>query len=204
MSNIEKVKIKYRIGKSKTVQAIIVFVAFITTLPLIFIIGYIFKEGITKVNWNFISKIPAPVGEAGGGIVNALLGSLMIVVTASIIAIPFGIFCGIYLSENRTGRLSYWSRLAVDVLQGIPSIVIGIVVYFWLVKPFGTFSSISGSVALAIMMLPILVRSTEETLKLIPFSLKEAGPRWSLTYQSPALFTATCKLVLIAKRTRFT
>jgi len=187
MSNIEKVKIKYRIGKSKTVQAIIVFVAFITTLPLLFIIGYIFKEGITKVNWNFISKIPAPVGESGGGIVNALLGSLMIVVTASIIAIPFGIFCGIYLSENRTGRLSYWSRLAVDVLQGIPSIVIGIVVYFWLVKPFGTFSSISGSVALAIMMLPILVRSTEETLKLIPFSLKEAGLALGMPYHKVIL-----------------
>jgi phosphate transport system permease protein len=115
------------------------------------------------------------VGEIGGGIANALLGSLLIVFFASLIAVPIGIMCGIYLSENQTGKLSYWSRLAVDVLQGIPSIVIGIVIYFWLVKPIGTFSAFSGSVALSIMMLPIIIRSTEETLKLIPFSLKEAG-----------------------------
>ena len=104
-----------------------------------------------------------------------LLGSLIIVFTASVIAIPVGILCGIYLSENQTGKLAYWSRLAVDVLQGIPSIVIGIVIYFWMVKPIGTFSAFSGSVALAIMMLPIIIRSTEETLKLFPFSLKEAA-----------------------------
>ncbi len=122
------------------------------------------------------------MGETGGGIVNALLGSIMIVLVASIMAIPLGIMGGIYLSENKDSRLSYWSRLAVDVLQGVPSIVIGIVVYFWVVKPLGTFSAFSGSVALAIMMLPILIRSTEETLKLIPTSLKEAGLALGLPY----------------------
>jgi phosphate transport system permease protein len=177
-----KANVKYRVGKSKLVQGLIVFFAFLITVPLLLIIVYIFREGITRINWNFLTKIPKPVGEEGGGIVNALIGSVLIVLAATIIAVPIGIMAGIYLSENKTSRLSYWSRLCVDVLQGIPSIVIGIVVYFWIVKPIGTFSAISGSVALAVMMLPILVRSTEETLKLIPFSLKEAGLALGLPY----------------------
>jgi phosphate transport system permease protein len=176
------VNIKYRVAKSKGVQALIVFFAFLITVPLLLIIIYIFREGITKINWNFLTKIPKPVGEEGGGIVNALIGSILIVLTASVMAIPLGIMCGIYLSENKNSRLSYWSRLSVDVLQGVPSIVTGIVVYFWAVKPVGTFSAFSGSIALAIMMLPILIRSTEETLKLIPDSLKEAGLALGLPY----------------------
>jgi len=175
-------RITYRKTKSKGFQLLIIVFAFMITLPLIAIIFYIFKEGVTKINWNFLTNVPKPVGEIGGGIANALLGSLLIVLTSTVIAVPIGILCGIYLSENKTGRLSYWSRLSVDVLQGIPSIVIGIVIYFWLVKPVGTFSAFSGSVALSIMMLPIIIRSTEETLKLIPFSLKEAGLALGLPY----------------------
>lgn len=177
-----QVSVKYRVGKSKLVHALIVFFAFLITVPLILIIVYIFREGITKINWNFLTKIPKPVGEQGGGIVNALIGSVLIVMAASVMAVPLGIMCGIYLSENKDSRLSYWSRLSVDVLQGVPSIVTGIVVYFWAVKPIGTFSAFSGSIALAIMMLPVLIRSTEETLKLIPFSLKEAGLALGLPY----------------------
>ncbi len=180
-------RVQYRMGKSRFVQGLIIFFAFLITVPLLLIIIYIFKEGITKINWAFLTQIPKPVGETGGGIVNALVGSGLIVLAASVISIPVGIMCGIYLSENRTGRLSYWSRLSVDVLQGVPSIVIGIVVYFWIVKPVGSFSAISGSVALAIMMLPILIRSTEETLKLIPFSLKEAGLALGLPYHKVIL-----------------
>ena len=176
------VHIKYRVGKSKIIQAFIVFLAFLITLPLLAIIIYIMKEGITKINWAFLTQIPKPVGEEGGGIVNALVGSLLMVAVASVIAIPISILGGIYLSENKTSKLSYWSRLAVDVLQGVPSIVIGIVVYFWIVKPLGTFSALSGSIALAIMMLPIMIRSTEETLKLVPSSLKEAGLALGLPY----------------------
>src|SRR6202171_5640690 len=179
--------VKYRVGKSKLVQGLIVFFAFLVTIPLLLIILYIFREGVTKINWTFLTKIPKPVGESGGGIVNALIGSVLIVLTASVIAIPVGIMGGIYLSENETGRLSYWSRLSVEVLQGVPSIVIGIVIYFWIVKPIGTFSAFSGSIALGIMMLPILIRSTEETLKLIPFSLKEAGLALGLPYHKVIL-----------------
>jgi ABC-type dipeptide/oligopeptide/nickel transport system permease component len=94
-------------------QIIIIALAFMITLPLLFIIYYIFKRGITRVNWTFLTHIPKPVGETGGGIVNALIGSIITVLLAAIIAIPFGLMGGIYLSENRTSRLSYWSRLPI-------------------------------------------------------------------------------------------
>ena len=181
------VRVKYRVAKSRMAQAVIIALAFIITLPLLAIIVFIFREGITKINWSFLTHIPKPVGETGGGIVNALIGSILIVLAATIMSVPVGILCGIYLSENKTSRLSYWSRLSVDVLQGIPSIVIGIVVYFWIVKPIGGFSAFSGSIALGIMMLPILIRSTEETLKLIPSSLKEAGLALGLPYHKVIL-----------------
>jgi phosphate transport system permease protein len=167
--------VKYRIGKSLGFQLLTITLAFACVVPLIAILIFIIKAGITKINWHFLVNIPKPVGETGGGIANALLGSVIIIAVASLIAIPIGILAGIYLSENRKSRLAYWSRLSVDILQGVPSIVIGIIAYFWLVKPLGGFSALSGSVALAIMMLPIVVRSTEETLKLLPDSLKEAA-----------------------------
>jgi phosphate transport system permease protein len=171
--NIESVK--FRLGKSSGFQILIYVLAFACVIPLLFILFYILKAGLTKINWHFLVNIPKPVGESGGGIANALLGSVIIIAVASVIAIPIGIMAGIYLSENRKGRLAYWVRLCTDILQGVPSIVIGIVIYFWLVKPLRGFSALAGSVALAIMMLPIIVRSTEETLKLLPDSLKEAG-----------------------------
>lgn len=173
---------KYRMHKSRFFEWMIILFAFLITLPLFAIIFFVLKTGISKLSIDFLINIPKPVGEVGGGIINALAGSLLIVFLAALIAVPIGISCGIYLSENGNGRLAYWSRLAVDVLQGTPSIVIGIVIYFWIVKPSGTFSAFSGSVALAIMMLPIVIRSTEETLKLIPGSLKEAGLALGLPY----------------------
>jgi len=167
--------VKYRIGKSIGFQALTILLSVACVLPLIFILVYIIQAGITKINWHFITNLPKPVGEIGGGIANALVGSIIIIACASLMAVPFGILCGIYLSENKTSKLAYWSRLCVDILQGVPSIVIGIIAYFWLVKPLGGFSALSGSVALGIMMLPIIVRSTEETLKLLPDTLREAA-----------------------------
>jgi len=172
-----------RLWKSRIFQGIIMLFAFLISVPLFAIIYYVVKTGITQINWNFLTNVPQPVGELGGGIGNALVGSILIVLIATVIAVPFGVLCGIYLSENSNSRISYWSRLAVDILQGTPSIVIGIVIYFWVVKPRGGFSALSGSVALAIMMLPIIIRSTEENLKLIPSSLKEAGLALGLPYQ---------------------
>jgi phosphate transport system permease protein len=182
-----KPRIKYRIGMSNLFHALVVAFAFMIAIPLLAILIFVIKEGITKISWDFLTNIPKPVGESGGGIANALVGSLIIVFVAALIAIPIGIFAGIYLSENKTSKLSYWSRLAVDILQGVPSIVIGIVIYFWIVKPSGSFSAISGSVALAVMMLPIIIRSTEETLKLIPFTIKEAGLALGLPYHKVIL-----------------
>ena len=175
-------KLKLRMVKSKAYEWLIILFAFLITLPLLAIIFYVLKTGLSKISWSFLINIPKPVGELGGGIANALVGSILIVLVAAIIAIPIGILCGVYLSENKNGKLAYYSRLAVDVLQGTPSIVVGIVVYFWIVKPIGSFSAFSGSVALAIMMLPIVIRSTEETVKLLPDTLKEAGLALGLPY----------------------
>jgi phosphate transport system permease protein len=167
--------IKLRIRKSYGAQIVTTLFAFACVVPLLFILGFIIKAGITKINWHFLVNIPKPVGESGGGIANAIVGTILIIFFATLIAVPIGILTGIYLSENRKSRLAYWCRLCVDILQGVPSIVIGIIAYFWLVKPLGGFSALSGSVALAIMMLPIVIRSTEETLKLLPSSLQEAA-----------------------------
>jgi phosphate transport system permease protein len=175
-------RITIRNTKSVIFKAIIVFFAFLITLPLIIILLYIIKQGIFQVNWHFLTNVPAPVGETGGGISNALVGSFIMVLMASVIAIPVGMFAGIYLSENPKTKLAYYAGLCVDILQGVPSIVVGIVIYFWIVKPLGTFSALSGSIALAIMMLPIVIRSTEQTLKLLPDSLKEAALSLGVPY----------------------
>jgi phosphate transport system permease protein len=180
-------RLRYRLTMSKVVEWLIVLFAFLITVPLIAIIFFVLKTGLSKINWHFFTNIPKPVGEIGGGIANALVGSLLIVFVATVIAVPIGILCGIYLSENKNSKLASYSRLAVAVLQGTPSIVTGIVIYFWLVKPLGTFSALSGSVALAIMMLPIVISSTEETLKLLPSSLKEAGLALGLPYHKVIL-----------------
>jgi phosphate transport system permease protein len=182
-----KTNYQYRIRKSKAYEWVVIFFAFLITLPLFAIIFYVLKTGISKLSWDFLVNIPKPVGEIGGGIANAMIGSLLIVLVAAIIAVPLGIMCGVFLSEHKNSKLAYWSRLAVDVLQGTPSIVIGIVIYFWVVKPSGSFSAISGSVALALMMLPIVIRSTEETLKLLPESLKEAGLALGMPYHKVIL-----------------
>jgi len=168
-------KLNYRIAKSKGMNWFIILLSTICVLPLIFILAYIIKSGIGAINWSFFVNIPKPVGELGGGIANALIGTVMIISVATVIAVPIGILCGIYLSEYKKNKLTYWVSICVDVLQGIPSIVIGIIGYLWLVVPFGSHSALSGSVVLAIMMLPVIIHSTEETLKMLPNSLKEGA-----------------------------
>src|SRR5471030_2789044 len=175
-------KIGTRNIKSMIFKGIIVFFAFVITIPLIIVLLYIIKQGVTQVNWHFLTNVPKPPGETGGGIINALTGSFIMVLMASVVAIPVGMLAGIYLSENPRTKLAYYSGLCVDILQGVPSIVVGIVVYFWIVKPLGTFSAIAGSFALAIMMLPIVIRSTEQTLKMLPDSLKEAALSLGVPY----------------------
>src|ERR1035437_4688187 len=109
------VSVKYRIGKSRAMQGLTIFFAFACVLPLLAILIFIIKAGITKINWHFLVNVPKPVGESGGGIANALLGSVIIIAVAAVIAIPIGILAGIYLSENRKSKLAFWARLSVDI-----------------------------------------------------------------------------------------
>ncbi|MFI5163896.1 MAG: phosphate ABC transporter permease PstA [Bacteroidia bacterium] len=168
--------------KNIFLKTIIVLLTVAVTAPLLIVLVYIFKQGISAINWDFLTNLPKPVGETGGGIFNALVGSAIIIGIASLIAIPFGVSIGVYLSEFRKTKLAYWTLLSIDVLQGVPSIVIGIVIYLWVVKTTGGFSALSGSIALSLMMLPSIVKSTEETLKLIPDSLKEASLSLGVPY----------------------
>jgi phosphate transport system permease protein len=144
-------------------------------LPLCLILADVFRKGSGVLNWDFLTSLPKATGESGGGVANAIVGTLMLIGIASLLAVPLGIAAGVYLSEARQSRLAYFTRLAVDILQGLPSVVIGIVAYLWLVRTMGRFTALSGGVALALMMLPLVVRGTEEVLKLVPVHLKEAS-----------------------------
>jgi phosphate transport system permease protein len=174
--------LRYREIRNLVFKCLIILMAFLMVLPLIAILIYIFKQGISVINWSFLTSLPKPVGEAGGGILNAIIGSVMIISVAAIIAIPIGVTIGMYFSEPARSRTYRFAHLCVDVLQGVPSIVIGIIIYVWFVKPFGKFTALSGSIALAFMMLPSIIKSTEETLKLIPSSLKEASLSLGVPY----------------------
>jgi phosphate transport system permease protein len=168
--------------KNRAFKVFTIVLTLLTIIPLAAILIFIFKQGISVINWHFFTQIPRPVGETGGGILNAIVGSLIIVFFAAVIAIPFGVAAGMYFSEAKKTLVYRFAHLAVDVLQGIPSIVMGIIAYLWFVKPFGSFSAISGSISLAFMMLPPIVKSTEETLKLVPNSLKEASLSLGIPY----------------------
>lgn len=145
------------------------------SLPLIMILYYIFSNGISVFSWTFLTSLPHPPGEPGGGIGNAIIGSLILIVTACALSIPLGVSVGVFLTEKSSHSVASIIRICLEILQGIPSIVIGIVAYIWVVIPMGGFSVLSGGVALSMMMLPLIIRSTEETLKMIPISLKEAS-----------------------------
>ncbi|MBD3390505.1 MAG: phosphate ABC transporter permease PstA [Chitinivibrionales bacterium] len=159
----------------KAFVSIVLLLSILSIVPLFLIFFHIFKEGFSSITPGFFVNLPKPVGEPGGGIANALVGSGLLVLVACILALPVGIAVGVFLAEARTNLFSTSVRLSMEVLQGMPSIVIGIIAYLWVVKPMGTFSALSGSVALAIMMLPVIVRTTEETLRLVPRSLKEVS-----------------------------
>lgn len=174
--------LKRRTFKDRAFKVAVLFISLLSTLPLIFILLYVLKEGISAINWHFLVNLPKPVGEKGGGIANAIVGTFILIILALILSVPLGVSAGIYLSESRKSKLSYWVRFSVEVMQGIPSIVLGIIAYAWVVMTLRGFSALSGGVALAIMMLPLIVKTTEETLKLIPPSLKEASLALGVPY----------------------
>lgn len=167
--------------------------------PLGAIFGYLIYKGIGALNWNFLTQIPKPPGEVGGGMANAIAGSAYILMIASVIGVPIGIGAGIYLAEYGRNRFGDVIRFTADVLNGVPSIVIGIVAYGIVVLRQGHFSALAGGVALAIMMIPTITRATEEMLLLVPNVVREAAyglgvSRWRTTL-SITLRTATSGVI---------
>jgi phosphate transport system permease protein len=152
---------------------------------LFFILGYLVYHGGASLSWSFFTNLPAPVGEVGGGMANAIVGSGKVLLLATLIGIPIGFLGGVYLSEYSQRTVAFVIRYTTDLLNGVPSIVVGIVIYAVVVHPMGHFSTFAGGVALGIMMIPISVRSTEEFLLAVPQSLREAGlalgaPKWKV------------------------
>jgi len=175
-------KIYIRILKDRLFKIFIILFSFLSTLPLFFILFHLIKNGISSLSFEFLFNLPKPVGEKGGGIANAIVGTFILILVSSFLSIPIGVSAGIYLSENKNKKLSNVVSMLVDILQGVPSIVLGIIAYLWVVRPMGRFSALSGGVALAIMMLPVIIKSTEETINLIPESLKEASLSLGVPY----------------------
>lgn len=159
--------------------------AFFSVGVLFFILGYLVYHGGKSLSFSFFTNLPAPVGEVGGGMANAIVGSGKVLLLATVIGIPIGFLGGVYLSEYSQKTPAFVIRYTTDLLNGVPSIVIGIVVYGLVVHPMKHFSTFAGGVALGIMMIPISVRSTEEFLQAVPVSLREAGlalgaPKWKV------------------------
>ena len=186
MGKIET-SVRRRIWADKLFKTLIIVLSLSSIVPMFLILFLITKNGISVINWDFLSQIPKPVGETGGGISNALFGTFWLIVLSFIFSVPLGIFAGIFLCEYRGDKLAYLTRLSIEILQGIPSIVIGIIAYVWVVMPMGSFSALSGGVALGIMMLPVIVMATEETLKLVPDSLREASLALGVPYSRTIL-----------------
>ena len=152
--------------------------ALIVLMPLVAILGYLLYRGAGALNWAFLTQTPKPVGEAGGGMANAMWGSLFILLIGSAIGVPLGIGCGIYLAEYGRNRFGNALRFVADVLNGVPSIVMGIAAYSLVVLPQQHFSALAGGIALGIMMVPTISRATEEMLLMVPQSIREAA--WGL------------------------
>lgn len=154
-------------------------------IPLFMIIQFVLVQGAGSLSLSFFTDLPKPVGEAGGGMRHAILGTIYIVGLGALIAIPIGVTCGIYLSEFSKSKLSKTLKMTVDLMSGIPSIVIGIFAYLIVVVPLKSFSALAGGIALSIIMLPIIIKTSEEILKLVPNHIREAGlalglPRWKV------------------------
>lgn len=149
------------------------------------ILGFIAYNGASAVSWDFLTKLPRPIGETGGGIANAILGSVEVVGLAGLIGVPVGVLGALYLAEYGDGRLGFCARYAADVLNGVPSIVMGIFAYGMVVLPMKRFSGLAGAVALAVILIPLVLRNAEEFIRLVPGNIREAAlalgvPRWKV------------------------
>lgn len=212
---MQKKKLSQRLFIDRLVKGVVCVLAALTAVPLIAIIGEVLWKGYDQLSWSFFTE-PTPTAykammatAAGepipGGIANGIVGTVIMLGMAVVIAVPIGILCGVYLAEHSKSRFAKTVSYLTDLLQGTPSVIIGIITYIWVVVPMKGYSAIAGSVALFIMMLPLIVRSTEETLKILPASLKEAGlalggnnARVILKVQLPAAFGGIFTGVLLA------
>ena len=159
--------------------------AAITIVPLLMILGHLLSQGAKTVNLDFFTQLPKPVGEVGGGMANAIVGTLILIGLACLVGLPIGIIGGIHLAEFGQNRIGWFVRFMSDVLNGTPSIVIGIFAYTVVVLPMRRFSALAGAFALGIIMIPTVIRATEELIKLVPISVREAGlalgiPLWKV------------------------
>ncbi len=169
--------------KSGTMTGIVAGLAVLAVLPLLLIFADLIHRGASSIDWNFFVKGPVPMGETGGGVANAIVGTGIIVALACLAGIPIGVGAGLFLAEFGSGRLGWIVRFVADVMNGTPSIVVGIFAWTLLVRPAGHFSALAGGAALAMLMIPMLARTTEEMVRLVPNSLREAAlalgyPRW--------------------------
>lgn len=182
--------------------------AVLATLPLLLILFHLLKKGASSISLDFFLNMPQPVGEAGGGMANAIVGTLILIGVACAVGLPLGIGGGLFLLENRGTRFANIVRFLSDVLNGLPSIVLGIFAWEFLVRPIGHFSALAGGVALGAMMVPLLTRTTEEMLSVVPISLREAAlalgyPRWraslSIVLRTALAGIVTGALVAVAR-----
>ena len=212
---MNKTNIQHRLAKDRLMLWGVCLFAALTAVPLFAILGEVLVRGYDQLSWSFFTE-PTPTAyramkamEAGqpipGGIANGIVGTVLMLGMASLVAIPVGILCGAFLAENSKSRFAQVVSYLTDLLQGTPSVIIGIVTCIWVVVPMRGYSAIAGSVALFVMMLPLIIRSTEETLKILPASLKEAGlalggnrARVMLKVQLPAAFGGIFTGVLLA------
>jgi phosphate transport system permease protein len=172
--------------KNGTMTALMVGATLTVLIPLLLIFVHILKMGFSSLNLDFFVQIPRPTGEAGGGMANGMFGSGLLILLASTLGIPVGVFGAVYLAEYGGSRITTVIRFAADVLSGIPSIITGMIAYTLLVVPFKGFSALAGAFALSLIMIPIVLRTTEEQLKLVPTTLREASlalgvPLWRTT-----------------------
>jgi phosphate transport system permease protein len=165
----------WRKFKSGLASALSTVAALLVIAPLALVFFYLLQKGAGSVNWNFFTQLPKPPGEIGGGMVNALVGTLQLLGLASLIGIPIGVLGGVFLSEYGSAASNWWLRFVADVLNGVPSITWGVVVYGLVVLRFKTFSAYAGGLALGFMMIPLIMRTTEEVLLLVPNGYREAS-----------------------------
>jgi phosphate transport system permease protein len=165
----------WRKFKSAFMQVLTCACAILVITPLVLVFYHLINEGFSSINWAFFTQLPKPVGEAGGGMANAIAGTFILLAQAAVIGVPIGVLGGVFLSEYGTSKLNWWIRFAADILNGVPSITWGIVVYELMVMPMHGFSALAGGVVLGMMMIPLVMRTTEEVLQLVPGGYREAS-----------------------------